>query len=180
MAPTWTDLYESHLGELNVGHVDCTSDLGKSLCQLYEIRGYPTLLYFSPDPAHNDSFFKYQGPRSIDALEKFALTSEWKKADKQDLPQYLEGVAYYQRQVEIFAQDLAREIDYGYESFGLKDSLPSPVRYGLVIALCCSPVVLLVILLFVCDDGYTPPATNVEQARPKPANRASAKSEKIE
>ena len=81
LAPTWTDLYESHQEELNVGHVDCTSDLGKGLCQLQEIRGYPTLLYFSPDPAHNDKFFKYQGPRSIDALEKFALTREWKTSE---------------------------------------------------------------------------------------------------
>ena len=53
-------------------------------------------------------------------------------------------------------KDFAREIDYMFDSWGYKETFPPLVRYGLVIALCCTPIMLLVVLLFVCDDGYTP------------------------
>jgi protein disulfide-isomerase-like protein len=64
LAPVWADLYDTHKDSLNVAKVDCTSDQGKALCSEYEIRGYPTLLYFPSDPEHSDKYFKYAGPRS--------------------------------------------------------------------------------------------------------------------
>ena len=75
LAPTWEELYNKNRGKLNVGTVDCTSDLGRPLCNHYEVRGYPTLLYFpvSESTDQPSQFFKYQGPRSLDYLESFAL-----------------------------------------------------------------------------------------------------------
>jgi len=75
--------------------VDCTSDDGKILCQEYEVRGYPTLLFFPSDEEENGLYYKYQGQRSLDQLEKFALTGEYKKSESELIPKRLEGFAYW-------------------------------------------------------------------------------------
>ena len=49
LAPTWSEFNRLHSDELNVGLVDCTSDGGKPLCGKMEVRGYPTLLFFSAE-----------------------------------------------------------------------------------------------------------------------------------
>jgi thiol-disulfide isomerase/thioredoxin len=48
LAPIWDQLYLNNQDRLNVGKVDCTSDDGKGLCSHYEIRGYPSLIFFPP------------------------------------------------------------------------------------------------------------------------------------
>ena len=80
---------------LNVAKVDCTSELGKGLCQEYEIRGYPTLIYFSSHPEHNNKYYKYKGMRSQEDLEKFALTEEWMLAESEAIPRHLEGFEWW-------------------------------------------------------------------------------------
>lgn len=58
LTPIWDELHTTFKDRLNVGKVDCTSDDGKGLCAHYEIRGYPTLLFFppagSPTPSKTD------------------------------------------------------------------------------------------------------------------------------
>jgi hypothetical protein len=119
--------------------------------------------------------------RSQEALEKYALTQEWMQSESESIPRHLEGLEWWQRQAEVLAKDFAREIDFMFESWGYKESFPPAVRYGLVISLCCMPIILLVVLLFVCDDGYTPPPQN-QQPRPKPASPllSGQKNEKID
>lgn len=87
LAPTWKELHLATKDQLNVGNVDCTSDDGKGLCSHYEIRGYPTLLFFpplgAPKPVKTDedgntvelnsAFYRFNGPRSLEGLQEFAL-----------------------------------------------------------------------------------------------------------
>ena len=49
LAPIWSEFNRLHSEEVNVGLVDCTTDGGKPLCGKMEVRGYPSLLYFSAD-----------------------------------------------------------------------------------------------------------------------------------
>ena len=56
-----------------MGEVDCTSDLAKDVCQQYSIKGYPTLLLFPIDEEAQGKYYEFQGIRSIENLEKFAL-----------------------------------------------------------------------------------------------------------
>jgi|TARA_B110000285_G_scaffold139096_1_gene155664 hypothetical protein len=48
MSAAWGEFADKHreAGDLNVGKVDCTSDGGKNICQDYDVRGYPTILFF--------------------------------------------------------------------------------------------------------------------------------------
>ena len=73
LAPVWDELHSLHHNELNVAKVDCTSDLGKPLCSEFEIRGYPSLLFFPADESLAGTYIKYQDPRNLEHLEQFAL-----------------------------------------------------------------------------------------------------------
>ena len=86
-----------------MGKVDCTTEDGKTLCQQYEIKGYPSLLFFPPaevpeegaktaevkaaesqgeqgeaDDVEPAKFYKFQGPRSLPHLEEFAVKGGYK------------------------------------------------------------------------------------------------------
>jgi hypothetical protein len=72
MKPDWDALSEEFASssKVVVADVDCTTT-GKSLCEKYGVRGYPTIKYFNPpDEAGED----YKGGRDLAALKKF--TSE--------------------------------------------------------------------------------------------------------
>ena len=77
------------------------------------MRGYPTLLYFpiSESKDQPSQFFKYQGPRSLDYLESFALQGGYLEAESDEIPKNLEGLAYWKRYAERAGKDAAREID---------------------------------------------------------------------
>ena len=83
LAPTWNEMSTIHqeVGDLNIGDVDCTDEVSKGLCKNFEVRGYPTLLFFPATKAPEgdgeifaqSQFYKYKGPRNQAALETFAL-----------------------------------------------------------------------------------------------------------
>lgn len=72
------------------------------------------------------------------------------------MPRKLEGFEYLQRQILLTLREMASEIDNIFYHYGLAEYLPPTARYLTVIALCFTPVMLLLLLLFCCDDGYTP------------------------
>ena len=53
--------------------MDCTGDDSKDLCSQYEIRGYPTLLYFPVEADRSGKYQKYNGERSLETLVEYAL-----------------------------------------------------------------------------------------------------------
>jgi hypothetical protein len=56
-----------------VAKVDCTSEGGKPLCQRFDIRGYPSVLYFPKDEELTGKYIKHQGPRNLEGFENFGL-----------------------------------------------------------------------------------------------------------
>ena len=95
LAPTWEQLADETKGQLNVAKVDCTSDNGKPLCQQFEVRGYPTLLWFPTDLIENGegaaqkNYYKFQGPRSLDEFKSFSLGGDWVNAEADEIPKNL-------------------------------------------------------------------------------------------
>jgi len=73
MKPAWDQLGAEYADSTSVliGDADCTAS-GKELCEEHDVRGYPTIKYFTGEtgPKGED----YSGGRSYDDLKKF--TSE--------------------------------------------------------------------------------------------------------
>jgi protein disulfide-isomerase A6 len=70
MKPAWDQLGDEYKSSSSViiGDADCT-DSGKELCEQHEVRGYPTIKYFTTETGPKGS--DYQGGRTFDALKKF-------------------------------------------------------------------------------------------------------------
>lgn len=68
MKPDWDRLGSEYAdSSVLIGDVDCTAD-GDSLCEEYEVRGYPTIKYFKDGDSSGED---YQGGRDFDSLKKF-------------------------------------------------------------------------------------------------------------
>ena len=74
MKPDWDSLAETYAGSSSVviADVDCTTDGGKEACSRFEVRGYPTIKYFTAETGKTGA--DYQGGRDLDALKKFVKT----------------------------------------------------------------------------------------------------------
>jgi hypothetical protein len=59
MAPAWTEFHQTRKDDINVAKVDCTSEEGKPLCQRFDIRGYPSVLYFPKDEELTGKYIKH-------------------------------------------------------------------------------------------------------------------------
>jgi len=70
MKPDWDSLGSEYENSKTViiADVDCTA-AGKSLCERFGVRGYPTIKYFNPPDEEGED---YKGGRSLDDLKKFA------------------------------------------------------------------------------------------------------------
>ena len=71
MKPDWDTLGKEYAGHPSVliGDVDCTTDEGKEVCNANEVRGYPTIKYFTAETGEAGE--AYQGGRSLKALQDF-------------------------------------------------------------------------------------------------------------
>ena len=72
LAPTWDELATTLAAEgssAHVGKVDCT--VHQSVCQKYEVRGYPTLLGFKDGAISGGDAIKYPGGRDLTSLKSW-------------------------------------------------------------------------------------------------------------
>jgi hypothetical protein len=168
---------------LHVGTVDCTTDYGKPLCNHYEVKGYPTLLYFpgaSGDAATR--YVKFSGPRSKEYLVDFALNGGWESAETEEIPKNLEGMDYWKRYVQRAMKDFTNEVDMMFVHYELDKTVPPIARYVIACSIVCAPILLLMIMLCCCVDDYSveetkrvnPGVKKVQPGSPK------KKAEKIE
>ena len=70
MAPAWNqlgDTFNAETSSVLIADVDCTAD-GQSLCQDYNVGGYPTIKYFVDGDLTGQD---YQQGRDYDSLEGF-------------------------------------------------------------------------------------------------------------
>mmetsp|Transcript_42815 Transcript_42815/g.138888 ORF Transcript_42815/g.138888 Transcript_42815/m.138888 type:complete len:139 (-) Transcript_42815:132-548(-) len=110
MKPAWDQLGDEYSSSSSVviGDADCTAS-AKDLCETHEVRGYPTIKYFTAEaPKGTD----YSGGRDFDSLKKFVedelevkclidndegcsdkekdFMSKWKAKDKSEVAAQLE------------------------------------------------------------------------------------------
>jgi len=75
MKPAWEQLEKEFADSKTVviGNVDCTADDAKEICQNHDVKGYPTIKYFTSGtgPSGED----YKGGRTFDDLKKFVAES---------------------------------------------------------------------------------------------------------
>ena len=87
LAPIFEQMSFKHHDRLNMGGVDCTADEGKKLCEMFNVQGYPTLVYME---GHGDVYYKYNvSGRGIRQLEGFAIDGGYKNAPSVPIGQHL-------------------------------------------------------------------------------------------
>ncbi|KAL4464141.1 hypothetical protein ABPG74_006078 [Tetrahymena malaccensis] len=67
LIPTYDEFAEK-TADVNVVAVDCTTN--RAICDQLDVKGYPTLLYFTSD----NKQIKYNKPRTLEALQSFVST----------------------------------------------------------------------------------------------------------
>lgn len=70
MAPAWQqlgDAFNAETSSVLIADVDCTAE-GQSLCEEFEVRGYPTIKYFVDG---DESGEDYKGGRDFESLRSF-------------------------------------------------------------------------------------------------------------
>lgn len=70
------------------------------------------MLFFPAEEGLNDQYFKYEGMRTLQDLEEFALRGSYKLSEHEAIPRKLEGMEYYQRQVQLIGKELKAEVDH--------------------------------------------------------------------
>lgn len=113
MAPAWNELGETYADSTSVliGDVDCTTDGGKEVCEEYEVRGYPTIKYFTAETGEKGE--TYQGGRTIDALKTFAeetLAGGCTVGETQGETCTEQEVAYVEKMTAKGAEAVAKEL----------------------------------------------------------------------
>lgn len=83
MAPAWNQLGDVYADSSSVviGDADCTAD-GKSLCEKFEVRGYPTIKTFVDGDTTVGT--DYQGGRDFDSLQDYVVDHLEVKCDVRD------------------------------------------------------------------------------------------------
>jgi len=73
MKPAWDQLSDEYSSSSSVvvADVDCTVE--QDLCSKYDVKGYPTIKYFTSETAESGD--DYQGGRDFDGLKKFVVDS---------------------------------------------------------------------------------------------------------
>lgn len=81
LAPVWQSLADSlkHDGSVGIAQVDCTAY--KGICQEFEVKGYPTLVWIQD----GKKIDKYQGGRTHEALKAYVLKMKGEAQDHESV-----------------------------------------------------------------------------------------------
>ena len=82
LEPIWDTLYLETKETLKVARVDCTSAEGRPMCKHFEVKGYPTILYF---PVGQRTYHKYHGHRQLEDFKRWISEEGWKDEEAKDV-----------------------------------------------------------------------------------------------
>ena len=133
--------------ELNVGRVNCDESDNSNLCTSYDVAGFPTVLYLN-----KDHFYEFRSDRTVDGLHKFIFEEGYQNAENDVIPQKLQGMALYQKQISKFFGQLGRTVEILFHRIGF-GTLPLPVMYGIAGSIFALPIVLMCyVICFMKDE----------------------------
>eukprot|EP00544_Gedaniella_sp_CCMP2646_P003235 CAMPEP_0202506998 /NCGR_PEP_ID=MMETSP1361-20130828/51490_1 /ASSEMBLY_ACC=CAM_ASM_000849 /TAXON_ID=210615 /ORGANISM="Staurosira complex sp., Strain CCMP2646" /LENGTH=146 /DNA_ID=CAMNT_0049141089 /DNA_START=164 /DNA_END=604 /DNA_ORIENTATION=+ len=110
MKPAWDQLGDEFAGSSSVliGDVDCTAD-GEELCSKFEVRGYPTIKYFTDGDVDGQD---YQGGRDFDSLKQFVEENLEAKCNVNDLENCSEKEkSYIEKMKQKSQEDIKNQLD---------------------------------------------------------------------
>lgn len=112
LAPTWSELHQKYGSETHFAKVDCTLKESAVICNQYDIRGYPSLVYLRDGKAYN-----YRGKRDADNLYAFTQGgySESAEENVKDIPRRLEGIEKFTQETKNFINELTTSLDRSFE-----------------------------------------------------------------
>lgn len=147
-----------------------------------EVRGYPTLLFFSAEQQEGGAkAIKYKGQRTREALEEFALNGGYKTVSEEDeIPMNLSGLDAWARWLDQQKQLIVRDIDMAWQQYGLHDYVPAPYHYAVVVGVCSIPFILVCATLCCLgdeEDLYQAPPARVS---PSKGGKTTSRREKLE
>ena len=142
LKPTWAELANEIGDRVNVAKVN--ADDSTILAERFDIRGYPTLLFF-----HRGKYFKYMGDRDLDSLADFALGGYKEESDSSlKVPGDLTNIERLQRIAKKFYDELIFQFNYVFNMFGYAH-LPPVAKIIIVIVFLFSPAVVLALLVLI-------------------------------
>merc|ERR1712166_89378 len=65
IAPIWDELAEAKGDDINIVSIDCTNDVNREMCKKFEVKGYPTLLFFPNEEELKGTYVSYKGKRDL-------------------------------------------------------------------------------------------------------------------
>lgn len=129
VASVWTELHTQYFKDYNIATVNCDGDEAFDLCELFNVKTYPTFVYLA-----GKEIYYYRGQKDLDSFVKFMSTDYWKsgKEDVMDVPirkivikeedmttwQLLWKKLY---DFDAYIDDLLEDSDF--------DVIPKPIRY---------------------------------------------------
>ncbi|KAL8436398.1 hypothetical protein ACSSS7_001798 [Eimeria intestinalis] len=78
MAPAWEELATKLKGQINVAHLDATTN--PQIARRFSIRGFPSLLFLK-----DGQMYEYKGARTVEGMHAFA-TGGWEKTTGKPIP----------------------------------------------------------------------------------------------
>jgi len=75
LKPEWDAFADKHVGEVNVGEVDCDNTENKIFCKSLGVTGYPSIKYFREEL---DGPINYVGPRNLEGFENWVFEEFYK------------------------------------------------------------------------------------------------------
>ena len=99
LAPIWSQVASELKGKVNVGKVDCTIE--KDLMKRFNIKGFPTLIYFeNPEAPVN-----FRGSRQLNSLVQFAVENALKPPFKSIEPENIKDTYEKETSALFFVYD---------------------------------------------------------------------------
>merc|ERR1719329_1198252 len=68
LAPVWDEFSERHSDKVNVAKMDCTEEANRPICGQYNVKGFPTLLYFPAEEGFETENYKFAKQRDINSF----------------------------------------------------------------------------------------------------------------
>lgn len=147
LKPTWNELANELKGKINVAKVNC--DESQSTADRFEVRGYPTLLFFK-----RGKYYKYtEAERDVKSLANFALSEYHKTQQQGPVPRELTTVDFAMKVLSRFYEEVIYGFDGLFYQFDV-GFLPWYIKIVITLIALFSPAIVVSLLILWWEKRY--------------------------